>query len=141
MKPIYKIPKRIGFITQGAAPISQRALPIRQNTPTSLSSSSDTIQEMSVEATCFAQIHQQVEARLHYPLSLRRREIQGQVTVKLGLGANGKLEDLRVLKTSGHEELDQLALEAVSHAEPFSCIGAKTLGRLSLSLPIQFRLD
>lgn len=92
---------------------------------------------------CLDQIHGQIEASLDYPLSIRRRKIQGKVTLKMGLDSQGQVESLSVAKTSGYPELDQLALEAVSRAKPFVCLSEKEkmTGKLSLSLPVDFKLD
>lgn len=48
-----------------------------------------------------------------YPLESRRKHEQGTVVLLLTLGTDGRVADIRVAKSSGHERLDRAALGAV----------------------------
>jgi protein TonB len=49
-----------------------------------------------------------------YPVSAARNGDTGTVTLALLVGADGRVQDARVQKTSGHRELDRAALNALS---------------------------
>ncbi len=48
-----------------------------------------------------------------YPQQARKRGFQGTVILKVLVGKDGRVADLRVQESSGHDILDQIALEAV----------------------------
>ncbi len=48
-----------------------------------------------------------------YPENLRRRNIEGAVTVRLTVGADGLVEDVEILQSSGYDEMDAAATDAV----------------------------
>ena len=65
----------------------------------------------------------QVKARIKrywiFPPAARERHEAGQLTALFTLDRRGKLLGLSVEKSSGHERLDQAALEAVRGAAPY----------------------
>jgi TonB family protein len=89
--------------------------------------------------TLASAIRSQIQSRLRYPLSLRRRGIQGTVVLKLDLDAAGRLTAAETSTSSGSAELDSLALEAARAAAPFPA-GAAMAGGLTLRLPIEFKV-
>ncbi|HEY9381461.1 MAG TPA: TonB family protein, partial [Burkholderiales bacterium] len=52
-----------------------------------------------------------------YPRYARAREWEGRVTVRLDIGADGRAQRIRVTKSSGHELLDNTALEMLRKAQ------------------------
>ncbi len=48
-----------------------------------------------------------------YPENLRRRNIEGAVTVRITVGADGLVENVEILQSSGYDEMDAAATEAV----------------------------
>jgi len=48
-----------------------------------------------------------------YPENLRRRNIEGAVAVRIIVGADGLVENVEILQSSGYEEMDAAATEAV----------------------------
>lgn len=52
---------------------------------------------------------------INYPAG----QLEGEVLLLVSILADGTLEEVRVLKTSGHRELDQAALNTVRQASPF----------------------
>jgi len=83
-----------------------------------------------------------VEAALDYPLSVRRRRLTGISQVRITLGSDGSLVSTEIAQSSGSQELDSLALAAVSAAAPFPdpAPELKKMGRFVVNLPIEFRL-
>lgn len=53
-------------------------------------------------------------AKPDYPINAARNGDTGTVTLALLVGADGRVQDARVQKTSGHRELDRAALNALS---------------------------
>lgn len=53
-------------------------------------------------------------AKPDYPVNAARNGDTGTVTLALLVGADGRVQDARVQKTSGHRELDRAALNALS---------------------------
>ncbi len=55
-----------------------------------------------------------------YPAMLRTEGMQGKVTLTAMLHDNGRLSDVRVVKSSGHAALDQVAVEDVTNGSPIT---------------------
>lgn len=75
-----------------------------------------------------------------YPLEAVRRRLEGVVLLQLKITKTGKVEDVNLIKSSGHQILDEAAVNAVAtwQGQP-----AKRWGRPVESierLPIRFRL-
>lgn len=71
----------------------------------------------------------------YYPESLRRRGIEGQVVVRVTVGARGRVVDAQVATSSGYIALDSAALRMVRDTR-FAAPGQTRVGRL----PVRFRL-
>jgi TonB family protein len=84
-----------------------------------------------------AGVRARIQNAVHYPLSLRRRGITGTVQLQIGLGSRGEIKTAEIHETSGHEELDRSALEAVHEVAPFS---APPEGEIGFTLPVEYRL-
>ncbi|OHC65256.1 MAG: hypothetical protein A3H93_03585 [Rhodocyclales bacterium RIFCSPLOWO2_02_FULL_63_24] len=82
-----------------------------------------------------------VAARQRYPRLAQLRQWQGIAVLQLDLAAAGGLLAVRVLSSSGHEILDQQALEMVRAALPLPALPAALAGRrLTVDVPVVFRL-
>jgi len=57
---------------------------------------------------------------LNYPREAKRRKLYGNLTLQVGLRADGSIERVRVLRSSGFELLDAAAVRIVELAAPFS---------------------
>jgi protein TonB len=51
-----------------------------------------------------------------YPPASRRAREEGEVVVRVLIGSDGRPNDVRILRSSGHPRLDEAAMEAVSAA-------------------------
>jgi protein TonB len=76
-----------------------------------------------------------IERAKSYPPLARKRGIEGTVTAEFTISAKGYPENIRIVRSSGHEILDSAAKKTLLRASPFP--GVK--GRLEV--PITFRLD
>jgi protein TonB len=92
----------------------------------------------SVRADYFLRIRQRIETNLDYPSTLRARRLQGRVELTITLDPSGALRSAEIVRSSGHPELDRIALESTHAASPFESF-AGTATR-SARIPIDFRL-
>jgi protein TonB len=56
---------------------------------------------------------------LHYPHDLRQQNLKGYPTLEVAIAADGSLEEVIVLASSGHRKLDRAAVEILYLAAPF----------------------
>lgn len=56
---------------------------------------------------------------LHYPTAARRPDVQASPVLEVAIGADGKLEQARIRRSSGFPDLDHAALEILKLASPF----------------------
>jgi periplasmic protein TonB len=75
-----------------------------------------------------------------YPAAARRRGIEGEVLIKVRVGADGAAEGIEVLRSSGSKLLDEAAVEALErwHFEPARAAGQPVAG--TVDIPVTFRL-
>jgi protein TonB len=95
--------------------------------------------EPELRAAAETRIHHLLAAHFHYPLLARRKGWQGRVQLGLRLQADGRLTQVRVVRSSGHGILDRSARQA-----------AEAIGRLpdtrlpvdhyDLVVPVHYRL-
>ncbi len=57
---------------------------------------------------------------LNYPAEARRKKIYGSLRLMVSVKADGSVQEVRILKSSGFKVLDQAAIEIVRLAAPFS---------------------
>ena len=57
---------------------------------------------------------------LNYPAEARRHKIYGSLRLMVAVRADGSVDEMRILKSSGHRVLDQAALQIVKLAAPFA---------------------
>jgi protein TonB len=56
---------------------------------------------------------------LNFPNEARRRSLSGNPVLEVAIGADGRLEQVLVRRSSGHRELDAAAVDIVRLASPF----------------------
>lgn len=76
-----------------------------------------------------------------YPLHARRMGYEGLVMLKVLVGANGRVDDLELLQSSGYAVLDQAALSCVKKwvFEPGTEGGKKQ--KMWVKIPVRFELE
>ncbi|MEN8175833.1 MAG: energy transducer TonB, partial [Pseudomonadota bacterium] len=57
---------------------------------------------------------------LNYPEEARRRKLYGSLVLHVAVRADGSVERIRVLSSSGHQALDDAAIAIVNLAAPFA---------------------
>ncbi|BBO82389.1 hypothetical protein DSCO28_29550 [Desulfosarcina ovata subsp. sediminis] len=82
-----------------------------------------------------------IESRKRYPETAKARSIEGRVTIRFILLADGNVRDLSVSRGARHRSLDMAALDAVERAAPFPRPPSNLFkGDLPLELTIVFEL-
>lgn len=76
-----------------------------------------------------------------YPHEARMNRWEGRVVVRVVLNEQGHLLDVAIATGSGHDVLDQAALETIRRACPLSLPHALGRSQVVLRVPIQYRLD
>ncbi|MFM9836588.1 MAG: energy transducer TonB [Methylophilaceae bacterium] len=77
-----------------------------------------------------------------YPKIAQMRGWEGQVMLDLKIDGNGNVLSAKVRDTSGHEALDNQALEMVRKASPFPAPPDALRSRtFSISVPVSFKLE
>lgn len=78
----------------------------------------------------------------NYPAEARRNNIEGELRLLLMLMPNGAVDEVRILKSSGHDILDRAALQIVRKAAPYEAIPADVLdGKNRLGIVRTWRFE
>ncbi len=77
-----------------------------------------------------------IAAKQSYPAPAQDRNEQGTATIKLNVAADGKLQSVELLQTSGSRTLDREAVTLPNKVGAFPAPGADT----SLTLPLTWKL-
>ena len=96
------------------------------------------------EWTSFStEVRQLIESHLHYPLSLRRRGVQGRAIIKLVFANDGQPRSIEIAHSSGSPELDQLALESARSVSKWPPVPQSPTPQNDtvLNLPIEFKIN
>lgn len=85
----------------------------------------------------FGYIRDLIVNNLKYPYTARRMGWKGSLIVAFVILENGTVEATRVIKSSGHDLLDQTVLKTVQTLQPFP----RPPSRAEVIIPIAFRLE
>jgi protein TonB len=116
------------------ATISTQGRPAGQNAAQQGSSSKKSSHELAERSLFF-------NPKPSYPLASRRLGEQGAVHLKLCVGSRGLVESVQMTQSSGYQNLDRSAIEAVK-AWRFSALSTTSENVLECyQLPIHFQLE
>ena len=77
-----------------------------------------------------------------YPATAREKGWQGRVEVRMVIGANGRLASASIKASSGHEILDNQAIDMLTKGKTTVEIPPGLRGRqFGLDIPVIFKLD
>jgi protein TonB len=77
----------------------------------------------------------------HYPRIALLRQWQGTVVLQLSIGSDGRVQDYRLARSSGHDALDQQALDMLRQSLPLPLAPARLAGMdLAVDIPVVFRI-
>lgn len=80
-------------------------------------------------------IRRQIEQAKTYPESARRDGIQGTVDLRFRIGADGTVEAMEILHSSGSRILDNASVQTIRRAAPYPPVSGW------IRLPLSYRLD
>jgi TonB family protein len=92
------------------------------------------------DAEYLALIMCRLEQHKIYPLTLRRRGIEGNVTVAFTIGRNGTVSDIQLADPSGHRFLAQAAFETIRSSGPFPVMEGRD-GDYKVQITIRYQLE
>jgi protein TonB len=84
----------------------------------------------------FNYIQRRIRDKLVYPPQAKRTGVQGNAELLFTIHADGTVSDIRVRVSSGHELLDQAAIDAIYAAAPFRPAPVQA----RIAVPITFKL-
>jgi TonB family protein len=84
---------------------------------------------------------EKVKRLKRYPTRARRRMWEGTVELRVAIRADGEIEDVHVLESSGHRILDQEALKTVKLASPLTLRHFVDRPMVMIDLPIVYELN
>jgi protein TonB len=84
----------------------------------------------------YSYIQNLIRRKLIYPQQAKRMGIKGTVGILFTINADGTVSDVTVDKSSGHDILDQAAMDAILKASPFP----KPPLMAQIAIPIDFKL-
>jgi len=82
-----------------------------------------------------------VAKQRRYPKLAAQRGWQGEVTLRVVVDGSGHLVEVAIQQGSGYEALDKEAMEMVRRAAPFPFAAGMRKEGLTITLPVQFRLE
>jgi len=85
----------------------------------------------------FGYIRDLIVNNLKYPYTARRMGWKGSLTVAFVILENGTVEAARVIRSSGHDLLDQTVIKTVQTLQPYP----KPPSKAEVIIPIAFRLE
>ena len=80
-------------------------------------------------------IRSQIERARVYPDAARRQGMQGVVEVRFRIGAEGSVEAVEIVRSSGHALLDRVSTDTVRRAGPYPRVAGW------IRIPLTYRLD
>ena len=86
-------------------------------------------------------ILRRVEELKRYPASARMDRAEGKVVVKAVINEDGSIGEVEVFQSSGHPALDKAAIETMRQAAPFHLPRPLGQPRLTIKIPMSYRLD
>jgi protein TonB len=82
-----------------------------------------------------------VAKQKRYPRLAVQRGWQGEVLLRVTVDSSGQLLEVVVQQSSGYDSLDREATEMVRRAAPFPMAAGMRREDVTMSLPVQFRLE
>lgn len=81
-----------------------------------------------------------IEALKEYPVDARLKHIEGRVVVRIVIQEDGQIVSAAIAKSSGHEILDQAALETIRRASPLTLSQPLEKASVTMQIPLSFNL-
>jgi protein TonB len=85
-------------------------------------------------------IRNRIEELKHYPTVARLNNWEGKVVLKFVVTADGTVENLEVVESSGYAVLDEAAMETIRRASPLPLTHDLGKPRVTLQFPMRYTL-
>ena len=89
----------------------------------------------------FETILRRMEELKKYPTEARLNQAQGKVVLKAIIRSDGSVEGVEVAQSSGHQTLDEAAVELLKVAGPFELPRPLEKPQLTVKIPMSYRLQ
>ena len=90
-----------------------------------------------IKSEDYSFIRDAIMKNIKYPDKARRLGFEGRVLISFMVLENGKIDDVRVIGSSGHQILDESAKNAAAETQ----IGRKMPHKVAVRLPVMYRLQ
>ena len=130
--------------TQPASTVSapaETAARILEQVPASAPSSGSTAQAKRDYGWLTEVLWNRIERLKRYPSLARLNQWEGKVVLRVVIKETGDLVDLRIAQSSGHDILDQDALETMKQAAPLNLKQPLGQPQIVVHIPISYKLD
>lgn len=81
-----------------------------------------------------------IETLKQYPASARLNHLEGRVIVRIVIEEDGRIASIAIEKSSGHEVLDQAALDTLRRASPIAMSRPLEKSPVTMQIPLSYRL-
>jgi protein TonB len=81
-----------------------------------------------------------IEALKQYPAEARLNRLEGRVVVRIVIREDGQIVSATIAKSSGHETLDQAALETLRKASPITLTQPLERSPVTIQIPLSYEL-
>lgn len=88
-----------------------------------------------------AEVMAKLELQRRYPAAALRQQLQGVVYLRLQLGRDGQLLQVQLVRSSGHQLLDQAAAQTVRQSAPYPALPGELTAPYLLTVPVEFFLQ
>jgi protein TonB len=82
-----------------------------------------------------------IEELKQYPASARLNHLEGRVVVRIVIEEDGRITSAAIAKSSGHEVLDQAALDTLRQVSPITLSRPLEKSQLAIQVPLSYRLS
>ena len=89
----------------------------------------------------FSKLKDRIQMVWKYPEAAKVTGLQGSLVLKFVLNSDGSLRDLKIIKTSGADILDDAAIKAIRRAAPFYAIPENLGDVLTIVANFEYELD
>ena len=84
---------------------------------------------------------QRIEALKQYPATARLHRLEGRVIVRIVIQQDGHITSATIARGSGHDVLDQAALETIRQASPLTLSQPLEKSSVTMQIPLGYYLD
>lgn len=85
-------------------------------------------------------LRSKIQRHKYYPNALQRRRITGSAVLEFTVSTNGAVVQKRIVKSSGHQQLDRAVLTMLKRAQPLPKPPAEMHGSTRIRIPVDFTI-